>query len=102
MKTLSVFYTAEWTENRRTEQRKTHMEIQVTDLVAEVLLHSMKAAEKLGLQMQIINILEASEQLKGRRYVPGSITHFREGGAAHDGQGDGDSEKRADGAPDEK
>ena len=98
MKTITVAYMAE----RDGEEGEACMSIQVTDMVAEVLLESWKAAEKLGLQMQVETILAASELLKGRRYVPGSIKGFREGGAAHDGQGDGDSEKRTDCSSSEK
>lgn len=78
MKTITVTYMAE----RDGEQGEAAMSIQVTDLVAEVLLTSTKAAEKLGLQLRVEEILTANELLKGRCYVPGSIKCFREGASA--------------------
>ena len=75
MKTINVYYTAE----RDGEQGEACMGIQVTDMAAEILLDSAKASKTLGLQIQVENVVAASEQLKGRRYVPGSIKCFREG-----------------------
>lgn len=78
MKTIDVTY--ETIQDR--EPGEAAMRIQVTDLVAEVLLTSTKAAEKLGLQLRVEEILTANELLKGRCYVPGSIKCFREGAPA--------------------